>query len=232
MNGGLVTVVAAGLLAACVILAILVIYLLLRPKPRSRVSVYSSIQQMRSIGHLSVFKVFTKEIVTKAGHTWGEVGRKYLSWVMSEKKMAMIFEFDIDFRYDLRRSEFDIVPAADGLFLIKMPPCFHEAHIRDIHFYDEQGSRFLPWLLPGLLGEFLASGFSVEDKNKLVDEAKEYALRQALELITKLQSEVQNSAKATLLSISRAFGARDVAFEFAPQGDITLDVSMPKKLAA
>ena len=220
--------------ALSVVVALLVIALLvmtMKRTPASRTAVSSSLQNLRSIGQLSVFKAVTKEIVTEMDHTWGEFGTKYLSWVLSSKKMAMIFEFEIDFRYDLRRPEFEIGETG-GAHLIRMPPCFYEAHIRDIRFYDEQRSKFLPWLLPDLLNSFLSDGFSEADKNKLVAAAKAHAEKQAVDLINSLQSEVQNSAKATLQSISRAFGVKDVTFEFQPQGEIALSVGMSRKLAA
>ncbi len=232
MLPGLTGILTGALLALA---AVLVIMLLLRGRKRAAsqlISIHSSIQHMRSIGQLSVFKVITKEIVTETDHSWGSFGMKYLNWVMSGKKMAMIFEFEIDFRYDLRRPEFAITGGTGGPFTICMPPCFFEAHIRDIRFYDEQKSRFLPWLLPDLLNGFLQLGFSEADKNKLVDAAKGHARKQAMELIMNLQSEVQDSAKATLQSISRAFGAEQVSFTFLPQGEIELDVNVAQKAAA
>lgn len=200
-----------GLLLALLIITVI---LLLRRKPARRMSIHATVEHMKSIGQLSVFKVVTKEIVTETDHSFGEFGSKYLSWVLSRKKMAMIFEFEIDFRYDLRRPEFEIIGADQGSFIIKMPPCFYEVHIRDIRFYDEQKSKFLPWLLPDLLNGFLGPGFTEEDKNRLVAAARTHAQSQAEELVRSLESEVQNSAKATLQSISRAFGASFVAFDF------------------
>jgi hypothetical protein len=229
MMDGYSLLLASGLVMAGAAIALGVVRLSRRP---ASPSIHASIQHMRSIGQLSVFKVVTKEIVTEMDHSWGEFGAKYLSWVLSSKKMAMIFEFDIDFRYDLRSPAFEILTAASGSCTIRMPPCFYEAHIRDIRFYDEQRSRFLPWLLPDLLNGFLLDGFSEADKNKLVDAAKGHAEQQALTLIGNLQSEVQNSAKATLVSISRAFGVNDVQFEFLPQGAIKLHIGVPVKLAA
>lgn len=214
----------AGLLA--------LVFTLARRHAGGRTTLHSSLQQMRSIGQLSVFKAVTKEIVTETDHSWGEFGAKYLGWVMSSKKMAMIFEFEIDFRYDLRQPGFAIVGGPDGAFTIRMPPCLFEVHIRDIRFYDEQRSRLLPWLLPDLLNGFLGLGFSEADKNRLVAAAKAHAGKQAVELITSLQSEVQNSAKATLLSISRAFGVQSVAFDFLPQGEIALEVGVAGRAAA
>jgi hypothetical protein len=48
-------------------------------KKVSTVAVYSSIEELRSVGELVVFKIVTKEIVTAAEHWFGEMGRKYFS---------------------------------------------------------------------------------------------------------------------------------------------------------
>lgn len=222
-------IVIATLVAS---LAVALLALLRSRRARRGISIHSTIQHMRSIGHLSVFKVYTKEIVTQTDHTWGEFGAKFLSWAISGKKMAMIFEFEIDFRYDLRRPDFRIEESSERGYTIVMPPCFHEVHIRNISFYDEQRSRFLPWLLPDLVSGFLGGGFTEADKNRLVAAARGHAETQAAELIGNLQSEVQNSAKATLQSISKAFGAEDVSFEFAPEGRLEMTVDLAEKLVA
>ena len=175
---------------------------------------------------------WTKEIVTETDHTWGEIGSRYLSWVLSNKKMAMIFEFVIDFRYNLQSPLFDIAETGESAYVITMPPCDYEVHIRDIRFYDEQGSKLLPWLLPDLLNGFLSNGFSEDDKNKLVDAAKGHAEKQALELINNIQSEVQKSATSTLESISRAFGAENVEFKFTTKTATEVEVAVSEDLAA
>jgi hypothetical protein len=113
-----------------------------------------------------------------------------------------------------------------------MPPCDYQVHIRDIRFYDEQGSKLLPWLLPDLLNGFISGGFSEEDKNRLVDAAKGHAEKQALELINNIQSEVQKSAKSTLESISRAFGVTDVEFKFAAHTATEVEVELSEKIAS
>lgn len=202
-----------------------------RKKNGGQVNVFSSIERMRSIGTLSVFKVITKEIVTETDHTWGELGERYLGWVLTRKKMAMIFEFEIDFSYNLQHPSFRIDETAEG-HVIQMPPCDHCVHIRDIRFYDEQRSKLLPWLLPDLLNGFLGGGFSEEDKNGLVDAAKIHAEKQAMELIGDIRSEVRSSAKSTLESISRAFGAVELAFEFAEEQVSGVEVAVSEKLAA
>ncbi|MEI6892532.1 MAG: DUF4230 domain-containing protein [Pontiella sp.] len=201
-------------------------------KSAQEIRIFSSIEQLKAIGQLSVYKVLTKEIVTETDHTWGDFGNRYLGWVLSSKKMAMIFEFEIDFRYNLQSSKFEITEKSEGKYSITMPPCDYEVHIRDIRFYDEQGSKLLPWLLPDLLNGFISGGFSEDDKNKLVDAAKGHARKQALELINNIQSEVQKSATTTLESISRAFGATDVEFFFSSQTATQVEVAVSEKLAS
>jgi hypothetical protein len=196
------------------------------------IQVFSSIEKMRAIGQLSVYKVMTKEIVTETDHTWGEFGNRYLGWVLSRKKMAMIFEFEIDFRFNLQSPDFEIKETAEDNYSITMPSCDYEVHIRDIRFYDEQGSKLLPWLLPDLLNGFLTGGFSEDDKNRLVDAAKGHAEKQALELINNIQSEVQKSAKSTLESISRAFGAKHIDFQFSTKTATEVEVAVSEQLSA
>jgi len=203
-----------------------------RNKPAGETRIFSSIERLRAIGQLSVYKVMTKEIVTETDHTWGEFGTRYLKWVLSSKKMAMIFEFVIDFRYNLQSPLFKIEETGEATYSVTMPPCDYEVNIRDIRFYDEQGSKLMPWLLPDLLNGFLSDGFSEEDKNKLVDAAKGHAEKQALELINNMQSDVQKSARTTLESISRAFGAGSVEFTFSTQSPAEVEVGVSEKLAA
>jgi hypothetical protein len=95
-----------------------------------------------------------------------------------------------------------------------MPPCFHEIHIKDIHFYDEQKSRLIPALLPDAINNILGKGFSEEDKNRIKDEAKKRAEEQAKRMINKLASDVEESAEQTLKTLARALGAEEIEFVF------------------
>jgi len=217
------------LIILVVVLLAAVAWIYFKRRPAAQIDIHSSLQQIRSVGHLSVFKVITKEIVTETDHSWGEFGAKYLRWVLSHKKMAMIFEFEIDFRFDLRSKEFAISEQFGEAFTITMPPCQYDVHIRDIKFYDEQQSRLLPWLLPDLLNGFLLDGFSEEHRNSLVSAAKDHAKDQARQLIDNFESEVQASAKSTLVSISQAFGAQSVNFEFVKQANPKFDIGYAKK---
>jgi hypothetical protein len=212
LTGLLIGLIAAGAAAFAV----------WRARRRSRASAgdpdvktFLTIEQLRSIGELSVFKVITKEIQTAKDHWLGDWGKKYLEWLTTSKKMAMIFEFDIDFRYDLRDSEFRIEEESDpGCYRIVMPRCKYEIHIRDITFYDEQRARFLPWLIPDLLTSVFGSGFNEEDRNRLKEEARRQAESLARGLVQRLRSEVQSSARETMTTVARAFSARRVEVEF------------------
>lgn len=179
------------------------------------ICVYSSVEQLRSVGELVVFKMVTKEIVTASQHWFGEIGEKYFQWLVSTKKMAMIFEFDVDFRYDLRSPDFKIKESGKVEYLFQMPPCLYRVHIRDISFYDEQNSKFLPWLLPDLLNRAFGSGFSETEKNILKEEAKNQAAKLAEGVVHKLQREVENSARQTMLTLSRNLGAERVDLDFS-----------------
>jgi hypothetical protein len=180
-------------------------------KPR----IYSSIDDIRSVGELVVFKIVTKEIVTATEHWFGEWGTKYLQWLASMKKMALIFEFDINFRYDLKSQDFIIQAEGDGRYRLKMPKCFYDIYIRDINFYDEQSARFLPWLVPDLLNRAFGTGFDEVTKNRLKEEAKQQAGRMAKDFVEKMQSEVQASAKQTLEVLGKSFGAEAVMVDFS-----------------
>ena len=64
---------------------------------------------LNRIGELRVYRAYMKEIVTSVDHVWGEIGKKYFSWMLSEKKLAMVFEFEVDFVYNLFSKNFKVV---------------------------------------------------------------------------------------------------------------------------
>ena len=210
---------AGVLIGVCLVCAAFVAWRLAQRKllqntKRPKSEIHASIEDLRSVGELVVFKIVTKEIVTAADHWFGEWGKKYLRWLASEKKMAMIFEFEINFRYNLRSSDFFIEPEGVGAYRLRMPKCLYETYIRDISFYDEQGSKFLPWLVPELLNRAFGSGFDESDKNRLKEEAKQQAGQMAKTFVEKMQSEVQSSARQTLQALGKAFGADTVTVDF------------------
>jgi hypothetical protein len=163
---------------------------------------------------LVVFKIVTKEIITASDHWFGETGKKYFQWLASNKKMAMIFQFAIDFKYNLHSPDFIVEPTGENTYRLKKPKCLYESYIKDISFYDEQGTKLLPWLLPHLLTSALSNRLSEETKNHLIAEAKNHASQLANELVKKMQSEVQKSALQTLEVLAKGFGAKSIRVDF------------------
>lgn len=184
------------------------------PKEQDQVSSFISIEQIRSIGELSVFQVYSKEIVTKTSHTFGEFGKEYLRWLISEKKLSMIFEFEINFVYDLRSQALEISEPFEGKYVVKMPPCRYKFSIANIKFYDEKNGKFIPFLLPDFVNGFLGAGFSEEDKNRLIADARSEVEKMCARLIAELKAKIHKSARDTLEAIAKSFGAREVVFEF------------------
>lgn len=180
--------------------------------------IHSGVESFRAVGELSVFKAVTKEIVTQSDHAFGEFGSKYLSWAFTKKKLVMIFEFEIDCRFDLRRDDFviDITPLHNGTNKahITLPPCHYDLAIRNIQFYDEQRSKLLPWLLPDLLNGFFDGRFSEQDKNKLITEARNHAANEAQRLIAQFKPDLERSARSTLQALAMGFGVQFVEIHF------------------
>jgi hypothetical protein len=204
-------------------------FTVMRSKKTSEVHVYSSVSEIRAVGELVVFKLITKEIVTAAEHWLGDMGKKYLTWLISTKKMALIFEFGIDFKFDLQSDEFEIHDQGDGNYHLKMPRCYYETYIRDISFYDEQSTRLLPWLVPDLVNKALGMGFDERDKNRLKEEARNQADLMANHMVEAMQSEVHKSARQTLIALARGFGAASVTVDFSDskpmRGRLAIDES-------
>jgi len=179
------------------------------------INAVASIEDLKSIGVLSVFKAVTKEIVTATDHSLGDLGKRYLEWLITSKKMAMIFEFDIDFQYDLRDSAFAVTEEQPGRYQIQMPRCDYVVHVRNVTFYDEQGGKLLPIILPDVINQILGGGFDEKDRNKLMEEARSQAEKLAENLAHRLSSEVQTSARQTMEMLAKSFGADQVTVLFS-----------------
>jgi len=191
----------------------------------ANINLYSTIEKMESLGTLNVYKVVTKEIVTASDHIFGNFGEKYLRWLISKKKLAMIFTFDIDFSYNLKDRQFGIEETGEGRYLFKMPACRYSLSIKDISFYDEQNGKLLPWLLPDLLSGVFSNGFDENDRNALIKEAKKQVSAIANGMMIELLPDVQKSARTTLEQIAYALNADTIQFDFSesPTVENTVD---------
>ncbi|MFC2587458.1 MAG: DUF4230 domain-containing protein [Campylobacter sp.] len=190
----------------------------------TRASISTEIEQLRSIGELSVFQVYSKEIVTKTDHAFGNFGKEYLRWLISEKKLSMIFEFEINFIYDLTSKELEISNVANGEYLVKMPPCKYKFSIANMKFYDEKNGKFIPFLLPDSLNGFFGGSFREEDKNRLIEEARTEVEKMSARLISQLQSKIHKSARDTLEAIAKSFGAGKVEFIFNDDEQVRINL--------
>ena len=208
------TIIALSLLAGGLFAGLLLV--LRRPRGRGMsVRTVAGIEDLKAIGVLSVFKAVPKAIVTARDHSLGNLGKRYLEWLITSRKMAMIFEFDIDFQYDLRDPGFTVREEAPGRYRLQMPRCEYVVHIRNVTFYDEQGGKLLPIIIPDVINKILGGGFNEEDRNKLMDEAREQAEKLAQNLVLRLNSEVQSSARQTMEMLAKSFGAQQVAVDFS-----------------
>jgi len=199
-----------------VLLAVVVVLVVFRRKGvGAQTAIHASIESMRSVGELVVFKIIAKEIATHSEHLFQDFGRKWMRWLISEKKMAMIFEFEIDFRYDLRSSDFIIdADEATGRCRLKMPACFYNVQLRHIRFYDEQEARLLPELLPALIARVFGSGFTEADRNRLFEASRRAAEDLAGEYVARMRPEVEQSARETLENMARGLGMKEVTVDF------------------
>lgn len=147
--------------------------------------------------------------------------------------MTMIFEFDVDFRYNLLSQELEVVQEGTETYYITLPPCHYEVRIIDMRVHSEGKTELLPWLMPDLVGRFLTGGFSVEAKNQLIAEAKQEATRLASGLVAAAQADAQNSARKTLEVVARGFGVEQVAVHFLPSAEFRpkVDASVIERIA-
>ena len=179
-----------------------------------RIDAVASIEELKAIGVLSAFKAVTKENVSARDHLLGDLGKRYLEWLVTSRKMAMIFEFDIDFQYDLRDPAFAVAEEGPARYRLQMPRCDYVVHVRNVTFYDEQGGKLLPIILPDVVNRILGGGFNEVDRNKLMEAAKGQAEALAENLARRLSSEVQTSARQTLEMLAKSFGAQAVRVVF------------------
>jgi len=187
-------------------------------------TIESFVTSMRAVGELSVFRIMTKEVITASEHWFGKFGKKYLNWLLSEQRITLVMEFDVDFRYDLTDPACRLTPTGPDSCLIVLPPCRHEVFLRDMRIHSEDKPELLPWLMPDLVGRFFTGGFSVDAKNQLIDETRQESRRFAADLVRKVEAEAQASAVRTLQTLTQGLGYPDVAFEFTPSPEFKATV--------
>lgn len=198
----------------------------LKAMNKNKPQVESKIVDFKSIGELNVFQIYSKEIVTKKSDGMSGLWKPLLGWSLSKKQIAIIFGFEINFIYDLRSSQFKIEEFQNDDYKITMPPCKYKYSITDMKIYDEKNSKFLPFLLPDSINGLLGVSFSEDDKNKLIDEAKNEVKALSLSMIKNLETKIHKSATDTLSAIARSFGAKNVEYVFQDNKAVSSKVKL------
>ena len=163
------------------------------------------------IGELRVYRAYMKEIVTSVDHVWGDIGKKYFSWMLSEKKLAMVFEFEVDFVYNLLSEDFKVIENSKSIS-ITMPKCKYDVKIKDFYFYDEQGTRLK--ILPEFLSSIFDGGVSEDEKNELVRMAITQVEKISKKVAENFQPEVDNRTKETIKNMLLGLNAHIESFKF------------------
>ena len=193
--------IAFGVLALIVIMAVVLGRTRLSSRP-GEISIHVSLDRIRQVGELAVLTAYIKEVVTMTSGAQSKFS--------STGRILLICGFDIEFRYDLRKIKVGQA-LQGGAPQIVLPPHVIRTIPRETEFYDERKSSFL--------GMF-PMDFSVEERNKLLHEAREKAVEQAGLLQGDLQDKVRASAKATLSALAEAFGAPKVTFVFEESASV------------
>ena len=177
-------------------------------------TVQGTLERIREVGDLCVLKAHVKEIVTLKTDP---------RWHTSDGKMALICSFEIEFRYDLRTVQIEQI-GVERSFRLTIPPHFCKVIPDKIAFYhEEKPKRLAVWPMD----------FTVEERNKMIHDARAAATAQAEELHESIESKVQASAEATLRAIATAFGASHVEVKFVrPESAIAQIREGMQKLAA
>ncbi|GMV64270.1 MAG: DUF4230 domain-containing protein [Candidatus Omnitrophica bacterium] len=196
--------------------------------PEQGVQAYIAIEGIRAVGELVVLKVFTQQIITKTNHLFGDWGERWLAWLVSSKKTAMIFEFVVDFRYDLKSPKFTTTVVGNSGIHFVLPPCFYEIQLKDISIYDEKASALAPILLPEWLGQVFGGKFTEKEKNRLIRAARDKAEEMACQLSGRMMGEVRKCAESALRSISKGMGFTEVSFDFQDEGQVHGTVNLMK----
>ena len=163
------------------------------------------------IGELRVYRAYMKEIVTSVDHVWGEIGKKYFSWMLSEKKLAMVFEFEVDFVYNLFSKDFKVEQNQSGLS-VTMPRCKYDVKIKDFYFYDEQGTRLK--ILPEFLSSIFDGGVSEDEKNELVKMAIQQVEEIAKQVAKNIQTDVDKTTRVIINNLIMGFNEHIDSFKF------------------
>lgn len=205
------TLLVAALSAVCAVLAVLVAILFNRRRA-SAVDIQVTLEKIKEMNELTVMTAYIKEVVT--------MKTQEDNWLSSTGKIILICPYEIEFRYNLRRTK---ISTTGGTTTILMPPHYVKAIPGKVQFYDERKAEFL---------KFWPVDFKPEERNMLINEAAAEAIKQAGVLQGDLQEKVQASAKSTLRALAHAFGSNDIQFIFEGSDSVADQMTAQQKKSA
>lgn len=193
---------AISLTVAVIAMGISLIFLLLdrRRGSDSSLTVSFSLERIREMGELVALNAFVKEVVTQTTNE--------KSFFSTTGKILMICEFDVEFRFDLRKSK---ISNQNGVVQIHLPEHYAKIIPKEHRIYDEKKSSYF-----GVVGV----DFSLELRNELTEAAKRTAVAQAGILKEDLRERVQASAISTLSAMAYGMGAKGVEVTFDTAGNV------------
>jgi hypothetical protein len=170
----------------------------------------SAAEGLRRVGELVVLRAYWSIPSIGEDHIFGEVGRKFLSWLWSQNKTIMIFRFEIRFKYDLRDpASVAIAPGEPGLLEVTLGKPTHEISLADVRFYHTEKGQLLDWLLPRAINIF-QSDMDDQTRQRILEAAQASAHQEAEKHAQQLAPEARLSAEAILTALARSAGFNDV----------------------
>ena len=178
----------------------------------------SALEGLRRVGELVVLRAYWSIPAVGEDHIFGEVGRKFLSWLWSQNKTIMIFRFEIRFKYNLRDPmSVAIAPGAPGALEVTLGKPSHEISLADVRFYHTEKGQLLDWLLPRAVNIF-QSDMDDQTRQKILEAAQESARKEAEKHAEGLGPEARLSAEAILSALARSAGFSGVRV-LSPQAE-------------
>jgi hypothetical protein len=170
------------------------------------------LEGLRRVGDLVVLRACWSIPAVGEDHIFGDVGKKFLSWLWSQNKTIMIFRFEIRFKYDLRDAKsVALAPGLPGVLDVTLGDPSYDISLSDVRFWHTEKGQLLDWLLPRAINIF-ESDMADQTRQKILDAAQESARREAEQHARQLAPDARHSAQIILGALGRSAGFSEVRF--------------------
>jgi len=150
-------------------------------KGATSISVNGRLEKIRELGDLVALNAYIKEVVTKESDP---------GFFFSLEKMILICEFEIEYRYNLKKAKVSRNQTDDSVTieLQKLKPA---VHLKDFKTYDETSGKFL-----GVIPPFSTNPADKDNLRKLaIEKAKQDATSLGEDLIDKIEQSAENTLR-------------------------------------